>query len=692
MLTVAEIFDNADGKAFTDADVQARLDAWAEATGIDRSALGYTTNCYTPPEVNGVASGTLETTEYTSTGPGVASEDTESINDPNAIDLNTPISTVDCGYYHDVDLDANLRAKPADQEDGVYNPTGSNHTVCGNTLTISTSALPYKNISYFLELVQEMLAESPTRLETLWQEYDTSSTICAGPRLDTEYDRIILDAPQSPPALPPSPAPPLGKCKLDFMTVNLRGGDLGYAFRSDGTIVAEFQLMEQIHAETGLLDSHDGYTCKVKKDYYLGCLDIAAVTTLSNSVSDAWDNGIRTVNVSTDTNRFGGSTTCPTEEGQQDVVGDGMVNVFDMSVLIFYHFGVAPYDTLSTNPSEVETVWKRHGTADRCNDGSSRSDWSALTAVQYCFPSLDSGRRLSDGTVQTVPEMDDQVEMREWARVPGKGSWHRIRVEGLQLALELFLDSLYALEPVDLSNNVYPPEGCVDCEPVWHDPNAPTIRFARRIEYEPYGSSKATDCATIVAAFTGSDAMRGNVLGLRQQPIASACEFDIFVWKPLNAAPSPVSHVCNNTLGLTRGSSAMDGKLGLVQQRRLCSLTLEEYNTAPPTPPLAAAEEANVVSIILGTITITMGIVVLLAVCALCCCLNNPLANSGVYNFLTPPGGGGGGGGGNKKQEQQSGNKGDPLLDGIEGSVSAFDALKLKVDMHRGKNKAVRLQ
>ena len=254
------------------------------------------------------------------------------------------------------------------------------------------------------------------------------------------------------------------------------------------------------------------------------------------------------------------------------------------------------------------------------------------------------------------------------------------------------MDSLYAIDAVDLSNDVYPPEGCVDCEPSWHNPDTPTIRFARRVEYEPYGSSKASRCATIVAAFTGSEAMRGNVIGLRQQPISTACEFDIFVWKPLNAPESPISHLCNNTLGVTRGSSAMDGKLGLIQQRRLCSLTLEEYNAEPPSPPLAEAEDANVVSIILGTITITMGIVLLIALGVLCCCLNSSAANSFLSNLGNAPGVGGGGGG-NKNKDNQQGDKSESFLDiQAEPRESAFDVLKRKVEMHRARVGAVRLE
>ena len=71
--------------------------------------------------------------------------------------------------------------------------------------------------------------------------------------------------------------------------------------------------------------------------------------------------------------------------------------------------------------------------------------------------------------------------------------------------------------------------------------------------------------------------MRGKVLGLRQQPILKACKFDIFVWRPADAFTSPVSNYCNNTLGVTRGSSAMNGIFGLVQQNMLCFMSMEQY-------------------------------------------------------------------------------------------------------------------
>ncbi len=372
--------------------------------------------------------------------------------------------------------------------------------------------------------------------------------------------------------------------------------------------------MEKMHADTSLADSYDAYTCAVRSNYHLGCLDVAAVSTLSGSVGSAWNNGYLSVNVSSNTNMFGGSTLCSVEQSQTGPVGDGAVNVYDMSTLIWWHFQVAPYDTLGTDPAAVSTVYQRAGIADRCNTGRLRSDWTALTAMQYCYPDLDPGRRLSEGSGSSLPRMESKVNIREWARVEGKGSWHRVQIEGIQIALELFLDSLYTTNAVELNNDLFPVEGCTDCEPTWHDHTLPTVRFARRYEYEPQGAAKTRECATIVAAFTGSEVMRGNVLGVRQQPINRACEFDLFLWRPVAHATSPVSNRCNRTVGIGHGSSAMDGVRGMVQQSLTCSISLEQHSTnpPPPPPPPATQSDVDISLVILGTIAVTLGFLLVL--------------------------------------------------------------------------------
>ena len=43
----------------------------------------------------------------------------------------------------------------------------------------------------------------------------------------------------------------------------------------------------------------------------------------------------------------------------------------------------------------------------------------------------------------------------------------------------------------------------------------------------------AFQCANILAALTPSEALNGNSLGMRQQPIASACDYYTFIWYAL---------------------------------------------------------------------------------------------------------------------------------------------------------------
>ena len=58
---------------------------------------------------------------------------------------------------------------------------------------------------------------------------------------------------------------------------------------------------------------------------------------------------------------FGADVRC---DGKN--VGDGVVNTFDMSVLMWYQFKFEPYDQLPTDPTVVSTVGGRDGTPLRC--------------------------------------------------------------------------------------------------------------------------------------------------------------------------------------------------------------------------------------------------------------------------------------------------------------------------------------
>lgn len=416
---------------------------------------------------------------------------------------------------------------------------------------------------------------------------------------------------------------------MDFMT--FRNGEYDFD-AADGTIVSEFQYMELLQKRTSS-NNHNAYTCSVASTPNLQCLDIAAVSTLSNYINTSLYNAIVPIDVSNNTNYFGGSRDCVVDNGVKISVGDGIINVYDISVLIWWHFRIAPYHNLDSNPSKVETVFPRAKTADRCNDSISTNNWSAIVAKDYCY-SIDnsndsneeSRRMLMQEPNYGTPEMDSMVEIIEWARVANKGSWHRIRIASIQLALELFFDSLYTENAIELSNDAYPPRKCQDCEPQSQDSNGPVVRFARRYEYEPYGLRKAVSCALIHSSFVGLHVMKHNVLSIRQQPIENACEFDIFAWQPLGA--SSVYADCNSTLGVMSGSSAMDGVYGLVQQNVKCSRALEMQGQAPPppvhpvpsphSPPSPPANSSNVVIIIAGSAALTLSMLAIMSVFCMC--------------------------------------------------------------------------
>ena len=50
-------------------------------------------------------------------------------------------------------------------------------------------------------------------------------------------------------------------------------------------------------------------------------------------------------------------------------MGDGVVNAYDVSVLMWYEFRFEPYDQLSSDPTFVPTVEGRPETGERCGLG-----------------------------------------------------------------------------------------------------------------------------------------------------------------------------------------------------------------------------------------------------------------------------------------------------------------------------------
>ena len=156
---------------------------------------------------------------------------------------------------------------------------------------------------------------------------------------------------------------------------------------------------------TGIEDSYDEYTCMVKNEPMYDCLDIGSAN-LGGSLSDttaynmsgalgniesnfyatlALEESLLESGGMNSSNLFGADVQCSGK-----TVGDGAINTFDMSVLMWYQFKFEPYDQLPTDPTVVTTVGGRDGTPLRCNmEGrpeynERRREWQLAIGKDYC--------------------------------------------------------------------------------------------------------------------------------------------------------------------------------------------------------------------------------------------------------------------------------------------------------------------
>ena len=161
--------------------------------------------------------------------------------------------------------------------------------------------------------------------------------------------------------------------------------------------------MERLLRDSNTANSFNPYTCLVKQELLYECLDIASARTLGESISyevasrlsedeghgGVYDStavytlammeedGIITMN-RTDS-LFGGDVLCDDKR-----VGDGAVNVYDISTLLWYQFSSPPYDLLSRDPTFVQTVQGRSETSQRCDRERSKAEWMLAVGDDYC--------------------------------------------------------------------------------------------------------------------------------------------------------------------------------------------------------------------------------------------------------------------------------------------------------------------
>ena len=181
----------------------------------------------------------------------------------------------------------------------------------------------------------------------------------------------------------------------------------------DGLLTTEFSLIER-YARLGAEGRHnDDYWCDALARPALQCLDIGAPSTLGGSlnVSRVTDGSLMGNNMIIYDVQETANTTSDDLFGQYDrchgrLVGDGVIDVFDMAALLSYIFEDWRYGDLSPNPQTVVTTQGRRSTAALCGQGLTRRDYVDAYALDTCVhtdgATETDGRRLAETHRLTV--------------------------------------------------------------------------------------------------------------------------------------------------------------------------------------------------------------------------------------------------------------------------------------------------
>lgn len=424
---------------------------------------------------------------------------------------------------------------------------------------------------------------------------------------------------------------------------------------ADGTLIAEFRAMEAYHrlaiAENSYSNTLDSFPCHALYDRnYMACLDIGAAGTFSGdtdapaidwevAADDQWYKNVSRdyLNVSTSTGRNLFGVTCAADSGGFTQHGDGVINSFDIGVLIFTMFGDYPYNNISDYATTI-TVDQRPETQSRCGNGEARADWqSDLRAYDYC-PSDDYSvrqrRKLEIANANDIYNeplvmadalaQGDQWNMPADTVVQGnkgthpidqgfvrtrhdgdnsQGSWHTFEFAPtiVPVIVELILHGVWSEGQAILSNA--PPAESGGEIPIW--PLRHQVRWSRT-DAQRLFAAPGTECNPIVTGATGTQTLIGDTLSIRQEGRGSNCPFYLQLWTPIDALkvrpgrqlaighanaelvdynPRKLSDsgIDPRTVWATRGSSAMT-TTGPVVLNPSNTYELDEAPNSPPPP------------------------------------------------------------------------------------------------------------
>ena len=401
---------------------------------------------------------------------------------------------------------------------------------------------------------QTIEATTPQAMTASW--FDNTVNVTEAPTATATNEMIL--APSPPPPSPPPPSPPPFRCTLDFLRTGYGGRRVvGY----DNHLVAEVTEIEGMANDAAIHDNYKGYWCALITMPELHCLDVGSPSTLSDMLNTssfdltnaAFSQGSFISNASAGVRLFGQYDTC---DGK--IVGDGVIDLFDMAVLVSYIFSQYPYsfpeEDARNEPMNVVTVEGRDGLTEQCRAGEARVDYLSAYASDTCvyFDTSEGERRLQSIDVirQTWRTIQAPVVPSTLARVwmpprsmvaapsPQKtlavaphslvtvyggaaGRWYTLSTTSINLRLQAVFTGLPAQATTPLSNLMFdgqPPE----------DPSSMEVRVTRLCEYGKCNN----DCAGIDTARAGDVAMVRDTLELAQHSIVRACPFEVHVWVP----------------------------------------------------------------------------------------------------------------------------------------------------------------
>lgn len=313
---------------------------------------------------------------------------------------------------------------------------------------------------------------------------------------------------------------------------------------SDGNLVMEYLYTDEYTLRSIEANSLSPYTCGVQESYFHACLDIASVSTLTYSGNVDDNTSAVSFDGIAETHLFGAKESC---SGR--TVGDGIINGYDLVVLMWTQFRVAPYTGLQlTHP----TVSLHEDTGARCTDTITRDAYIAdYDPSTPCVHPTGSRRLLGDDSPAPL------LTIHRYTTTHGRGSWFQLRSHGTAYAaMEVLLGGVHSTATVSLSNDRAPLNTS-------ETPNGYEVRFARHEEYchrdnNGLGGVDGASgrCANVRGIVSTGVALYHNVLSLGQVPTAErsdVCAYDVFLYVP-------GTFDCN--VDILSGSSIMDGKNG----------------------------------------------------------------------------------------------------------------------------------